>query len=674
MNKISIITPSFNQGRFIERTIKSVLNQSLKPDHLEHIIFDGGSSDKTISILKKYSHLNWTSEPDSGQSHAINKGFKIAKNDIIGWLNSDDIYDKDAFKHVFDFFKNNPKANIVYGLADHINTKDKFINEYPVKPFTKEKLFEQCFICQPAVFFRKKIIKKYGLLDESLNFCMDYEYWLRIVQKEKFYLLNHKLAYSRLYKSNKTLKNRSAVSNEICIMIQRFSNYFPGTWFSSSVHISYIDLMEMAKNNFILKHFYFLLKKNKYIYLITIRVIQLYIFLKLIKLNTIIKNRYLLYRITKNVIKSFIFFKKTRKSKHFKISFDCSQINSLKTGTGNYANHLLENLYKKLAPKSINCLDTFGYYIYNKENLGTDYIWNKWFRDDLDKTLNSDFVQSNNFWVPLTLNKTKLIYTFYDDSFLANHNFSTKENFSICSTGIFHASLSADYIITISNFSKSVFLKLFPYFPKNKIVVVYPSSPLFNSSLLPKKPNLNIKNEMYFLTVGTVEPRKNHEFILKIFHRFLKRYPHLKIKLVIAGAEGWLIDLKSIITKYALEDNVIHAGYTSSSELKWLYKNAAVNIYPSLYEGFGIPVIEGYKFNVPTMCSKISVFQEITGPDNDLSIDLAHEEKWIETLYKLTVNNDFKDNILRNQTRLFQIYKKNLDIQLNEYYNIFTSI
>lgn len=677
MNNISIITPSFNHGKFIERTIKSVLNQSLTPDNLEHIVFDGLSSDKTITILKKYNHLNWTSEADNGQSHAINKGFKVARYDIIGWLNSDDVYDKDAFKHVFAFFKNNPKANIIYGLADHINTKDKFINEYPVKLFTEETLFDSCHICQPAVFFRKKILEEYGFLDESLHFCMDYEFWLRIAQKEKFYLINHKLAYSRLYKSNKTLNNRLAVTNEISLMIQNVSNHVPLTWFRASVHISFESFINFIKKDFILKYLYFCIKKNNLIFIFFVRFFQLYYFLKLIKVKTIIKNKRFFYNLFRNLFFHILFhfrikYRKENKKNDSLISFDCSQVNSKQTGTGNYAKHLLDNLNKKFGSKSIKKLNTFGYYADNKnKHAGTDYLWNQWFRNDLDELLNSNFLQSNNFWVPLTLQKTKFIYTFYDASFLIDNNFSSHENFSICLTGIFHASLRADYIVTISNFSKSEFLKFFPHYPENKILVVYPSSPLFNSSLLPKKPNLNISKGMYFLSVGTFEPRKNHDFILKIFSKYVKKYPHFKIKLVLVGGNGWLIDIKSLIAKYDLDDYVILAGYVSNSELKWLYMNATVNMYPSLYEGFGIPIIEGFKLNVPTICSRAPVFNEITDLDSDMSIDIKNEEKWIQTLYKLTSNNDFKEKILSNQSRLFQIYEKNLDIQLKQYFQIF---
>lgn len=101
--KISIVTPSYNQGQFIEQTIKSVLNQDYK--NYEHIIIDGGSTDNTIDILKKYKHLIWISEKDAGQSNAINKGFSMAKGEIFAWLNSDDYYEENIFKSIATYFK-----------------------------------------------------------------------------------------------------------------------------------------------------------------------------------------------------------------------------------------------------------------------------------------------------------------------------------------------------------------------------------------------------------------------------------------------------------------------------------------------------------------------------------------------------------------------------------------
>lgn len=260
--KLTVITPSFMQGQFIERTILSVLSQQSE-FKTEYLIYDGGSDDNTLEMLTKYhDQIKWVSKKDKGQAHAVNKGLKESTGDIIGWINSDDTYHPDAFKHVYNFFKKNPQANILYGLADHIDINDNFINQYPVKKFKFEQFLSQCFICQPAVFFRRKIVDKYGFLDESLNYCMDYEYWLRLMSfGEKFFFLNKKLAYSRLYKENKTLLDRRRVFKEICFMLKSKYQLIPELWFKGYINECFNFNLNFLKHNFFGKYVYHLVTK-----------------------------------------------------------------------------------------------------------------------------------------------------------------------------------------------------------------------------------------------------------------------------------------------------------------------------------------------------------------------------------------------------------------------------
>ncbi len=154
--KVTIITPSYNQGKYLERTILSVLEQKI--GNLEYLVMDGGSTDNSVEILKKYEEfLTWKSERDKGQTDAVNKGLRLASGDIIGWLNSDDIYYEDAVKKVLKVFEENPEINVVYGNANHIREDDSVIEPYYTEDFNYERLKEICFICQPSVFFRKKI-------------------------------------------------------------------------------------------------------------------------------------------------------------------------------------------------------------------------------------------------------------------------------------------------------------------------------------------------------------------------------------------------------------------------------------------------------------------------------------------------------------------------------------
>ncbi len=226
---ISIVTPSFNQGKYIRRTIESVLSQGVA---LEFIIMDGGSTDATTDILREYgSALQWVSEPDKGQADGVNKGILAANAELIGWLNSDDIYYPGALKTVLDFFDQHPEVDAVYGDAHHIDEQDNILEAYYTEDWNLQRLFDVCFICQPALFFRKRLIAAHGLLDITYNTCMDYELWVRWGLKgARFHHLPVTLAGSRLYPQNKTLRNREKVHREINDMLKHHLGHVPERW------------------------------------------------------------------------------------------------------------------------------------------------------------------------------------------------------------------------------------------------------------------------------------------------------------------------------------------------------------------------------------------------------------------------------------------------------------
>lgn len=234
--RISVVTPSYNQGQFLRRTIESVIKQNY--NDLEHLVFDGGSADNTVEVLRQYSnHVQWVSEKDGGQAHAINKGLRMATGDIIGWLNSDDIYYPGAIEKVTAVFDANPDVDIVYGQADHVDVNDRPFECYPTAEWDFDELKESCFICQPALFFRRRLIEHHGLLNESLHYCMDYEFWLRLgMGGVRFLYLPEKLAGSRLYPNNKTLGARIKVHHEINDMMKSLFDEVPDRWLFNYAH------------------------------------------------------------------------------------------------------------------------------------------------------------------------------------------------------------------------------------------------------------------------------------------------------------------------------------------------------------------------------------------------------------------------------------------------------
>jgi len=270
--KVSIITPSFNQGKFIERTIQSVLNQGTDT---EYLIVDGGSTDETMGIIQKYAkYLDWISEKDEGQTDAVNKGIKSTKAPIIGWLNSDDVYYPGTIQTVIETFDMYPEIDVIYGNADHIDENDKYLEDYYTEEWNYERLKEVCYICQPAVFFRRSVIEQYSYLDINLKYCMDYEFWLRIGRTKPFYYLPKKFAGSRLYSTNKTLGNRKAVHEEIITMIKKKFGSTPSRWIYNLAHVvaeeKGIDRSNPSENYRFVKmvvlwSFYYFIKYQGYI-------------------------------------------------------------------------------------------------------------------------------------------------------------------------------------------------------------------------------------------------------------------------------------------------------------------------------------------------------------------------------------------------------------------------
>jgi glycosyltransferase involved in cell wall biosynthesis len=239
----AIVTPSLNQGRFIERTIRSVLDQAYAP--LEYIVCDGGSRDATLPLLEPYrGALTIVSEPDSGQAAAVNKGIQRTSGEIIAWLNSDDVYRPGSLQTVARVFADEPEVDVIYGDADLLDENDVVLRPYYTEPWNADRLPNRCFLCQPAVFFRRSVIERFGLLDERLQYCLDYEYWLRLAAGgARFEYLAKQLAGSRLHAEAKTVRQRLAFHHEINTMLRGRLGYVPEPWLLNNAH----SLVELAR-------------------------------------------------------------------------------------------------------------------------------------------------------------------------------------------------------------------------------------------------------------------------------------------------------------------------------------------------------------------------------------------------------------------------------------------
>jgi glycosyltransferase involved in cell wall biosynthesis len=207
--RITIVTPSFNQGDFIRRTADSILNQGY-PD-LEYIVMDGGSSDGTVEILKEYgSRITWLSEKDRGQAHAINKGLQMATGDVVAYVNSDDELEPGALWRVGRRFAARPDVHWLTGkcriIDPHGTETRKLITRYKNTWLALNNyavLLVLNYISQPATFWRRQALETVGYFDESLHYTMDYDYWLRLGQQYRLHVVRQYLARFRVHPSSK---------------------------------------------------------------------------------------------------------------------------------------------------------------------------------------------------------------------------------------------------------------------------------------------------------------------------------------------------------------------------------------------------------------------------------------------------------------------------------------
>jgi glycosyltransferase involved in cell wall biosynthesis len=224
----SVVTPSFNQANYLEKTICSVLDQSYPK--LEYLVMDGGSTDGSLDIIKRYEDrlAYWVSEPDKGQSDAINKGFMRSSGDIVAWLNSDDLYLPGALQRVAEYFANHPTIYCVYGDLQVIDSGGNYLFTKKIIPFSYNSLFfAEAYIGQPASFWRREVITKIGLVDPALHFWMDYEYYLRMAKNGiRFGHIYTPLAAFRLQPESKTVRIISARKSEIGSIKSKYHREF----------------------------------------------------------------------------------------------------------------------------------------------------------------------------------------------------------------------------------------------------------------------------------------------------------------------------------------------------------------------------------------------------------------------------------------------------------------
>ncbi len=225
--RVSIVTPSLNQGAFIAECLSSVKSSSVP---VEHIVVDGASTDPTREFLSTSHQGPWISEPDRGQTDAINKGLAMASGDIFSYLCADDFLETGALNAVITAFDAHPEADVVYGDGYFLEGDSGWKRLKKAGAFSYHRLRGGNFLIQPSVFFRRRVYEKYGSLNANLHFCMDHEYWLRIGEKTQWHYVEKPLATCRLHADAKTSSQLAKAWDEAREMQKRYGLIYRPAW------------------------------------------------------------------------------------------------------------------------------------------------------------------------------------------------------------------------------------------------------------------------------------------------------------------------------------------------------------------------------------------------------------------------------------------------------------
>jgi glycosyltransferase involved in cell wall biosynthesis len=346
------------------------------------------------------------------------------------------------------------------------------------------------------------------------------------------------------------------------------------------------------------------------------------------------------------------------------IGFDISQTGSSKAGCGYFAHALIKAMLELAPEHRYSLFPSFGdFYFdalmpirnpysgrnvhYGPRHLSRETARVFWTRSDAEASLGSpDIVHANNFWCPIHLASSRLIYTFYDMGFAVDPGWTTEANRVGCFDGVFRSAIAADWVVAISEASRAHYLSVFPHFPEERIRVIYPCSRFADSTLVGKRPQAieDVPTGGYWLSVGTIEPRKNQRRLVEAYARYLA-LGGVPMPLVLAGGKGWLMeDFQKHLSELGVAAHVVVTGYVSDEELIWLYRNCYANLYPSLFEGFGLPVLEGMQFGAPTLASNSTSIPEVAG---DAAILLAPEdtEGWAQAMLRLAADWKERDQL-----------------------------
>jgi glycosyltransferase involved in cell wall biosynthesis len=347
------------------------------------------------------------------------------------------------------------------------------------------------------------------------------------------------------------------------------------------------------------------------------------------------------------------------------IGFDVSQTGSTKAGCGYFADAMARALLKVAPSHRYQFYPDFGDYFFDRDvsntfradgvstRFGPSHLTREsasrfWSAENLDASLEyPTIVHANNFWCPVRPLRGRVIYTLYDLGFLVDPSWTTEENRLGCLDGVLRAVIAADWIVAISEASRRDFCMSFPAFPADRVRVIHPCSRFDGTDRRGTPPNgMAALSGRFWLNVGTIEPRKNQRRLAQAYADYLTAGGE-PMPLVFAGGKGWLMeDFRQHLERLRIADRVLMLGYVSDDELIWLYRNCYANLYPSLFEGFGLPVLEGMQFGAPSVTSAASSIPEVAG-NAAILLDPEDISAWTNAMLELARTPVSRDRLAR---------------------------
>ncbi len=271
-------------------------------------------------------------------------------------------------------------------------------------------------------------------------------------------------------------------------------------------------------------------------------------------------------------------------------------------------------------------------------------------RDTFEEELGApDVIHAHNFFCPTGLKQARLIYTLHDLAFLRHPEWTTEHNRQLCFEGVFDASLHADFVLAVSEYSRRHFLDTFPHYPVERTGVVYRASRFRSersAAPIERPASLSrLDKDRFLLFVGTLEPRKNPLRLLRAYARYAAAATD-PLPLALAGGSGWLVDgFDRLVETSNLSSRILRLGYVDDRELQWLYRSCRAFVYPSLFEGFGLPVVEALSQGAAVVTSKTSSLPEVTGDDAAILIDPTDEDELLRAIEKITGETEVRDRL-----------------------------